>query len=224
MTDVPFITSAGLVPDAKNSIDGLALLRAIHSGAIAAAFFDPQYRGVLDKLKYGNEGVLRGQGRASLAQMREEDIRAFISEIERVLRPGGHLFLWMDKFHVCEGVRPFVAHTSLETVDMLVWDKQRLGMGYRTRRTAEYLVVFQKPPKRARGVWTDHSIPDIWAERTGKSHPHEKPVDLQARLIAATTSPGDWVVDPAAGSYSVLAACNIAGRRFIGGDILPVDA
>lgn len=209
-----------LLPDARNRIDGLTLLSAIRQESAAAAFFDPQYRGVLDKLSYGNEGVQRGQGRAGLPQMAEDDIRAFLAELDRTLQKSGHLFLWVDKFHLCEGIPPWLKDTRLEIVDMIVWNKERIGMGYRTRRTVEYLVVLQKRPKRARGVWTDHALPDVWAERVPKVHPHAKPIELQKRLILAVTQPGDWVIDPAAGSFSVLAACEAAGRRFLGGDLL----
>jgi site-specific DNA-methyltransferase (adenine-specific) len=44
-------------------------------------------------------------------------------------------------------------------------------------------------------------------------------VSLQVRLIEALTNPGDVVLDPAAGSYSVLKACERAGRRFLGCDV-----
>ena len=209
-----------ILPDSRNRVDGLMLLSSIREESAAAAFFDPQYRGVLDKLCYGNEGVQRGQGRARLPQMAEEDICAFLLELDRVLQNSGHLFLWVDKFHLCEGVPPWLTDTRLEIVDMIVWDKQRIGMGYRTRRTAEYLMVLQKRPKRARDIWTDHALPDVWAERALKVHPHAKPIELQRRLILAVTAPGDWVIDPAAGSFSVLAACEAAGRRFLGGDLL----
>ncbi len=92
-------------------------------------------------------------------------------------------------------------------------------MGYRSRRKSEYLLVLQKSPIRAKGGWTDHAIPDVWAEKTTKVHPHSKPVELQERLIAATTKEGDYVLDPAAGGYSALEACRSVGKDFIGGDI-----
>ena len=40
----------------KNKIDGLKLMSMIDDNTIKTAFFDPQYRGILDKLSYGNEG------------------------------------------------------------------------------------------------------------------------------------------------------------------------
>ena len=203
----------------KNKADGLSLLADINNGTVATAFFDPQYRGVLDKLKYGNEGKNRGKARSELMQMDENTIVQFICEINRVLKDSGHLFLWVDKFHLCQGVLDWIVDTSLNLVDMIVWDKGKIGMGYRTRRKSEYLIVLQKSPVKAKGYWNDHSIPDVWVEKTTKVHPHSKPIELQKRLIASTTKSGDYVLDPASGGYSVFEACKILGIDFIGGDI-----
>ena len=203
----------------KNLADGLDLLANINDKTIATAFFDPQYRGVLDKLKYGNEGQARGKARCDLPQMEEETIIAFIEEIDRVLKDSGHLFLWVDKFHLCQGVLPWFTNTNLNLVDMVVWDKGKIGMGYRTRRKSEYLVVFQKSPVKAKACWTDHAIPDVWEEKVQKTHAHSKPIELQRRLIAATTVDGDIVLDPASGGYSVFEACKLLDRVFVGGDI-----
>ena len=103
---------------------------------------------------------------------------------------------------------------------MITWDKGKIGMGYRTRRQSEHLLVLQKKPRRAKGVWRVHDIPDVWKEDVQKnSHTHSKPVQLQARLISAVTSKKDIVIDPAGGSFSVLKACQLAGRNFLGCDI-----
>jgi site-specific DNA-methyltransferase (adenine-specific) len=144
----------------------------------------------------------------------------FIKEIDRVLTPSGHLFLWVDKFHLCQGIMPWLKDTSFQIVDMIVWDKAKMGMGYRSRRRSEYLVVLQKLPIKAKAVWTDHAIPDVWIEKTVKVHAHSKPLELQKRLIEATTNEGDFVLDPASGGYSVFEVCKISNRNFIGGDIV----
>ena len=138
-----------------------------------------------------------------------------------MLVPSGYLFLWVDKFHLCEGIKGWLTHVpTLEMVDMITWDKMRIGMGYRTRRKAEYLMVLQKAPRLAKATWTLHNIPDVWSEKVEKVHAHSKPIQLQKQLILATTEPGDLVCDPAAGGYSVLEACRQAGRTFIGGDMV----
>ena len=203
----------------KNKMDGLKLLGQLEDNSIKTAFFDPQYRGVLDKLSYGNEGKTRGKARSDLQQMDEITITSFIEEIDRVLMPSGHLFLWIDKFHLCQGINDWIAGTNLNIVDMIVWDKKKMGMGYRSRRQSEYLLVLQKKPIRAKGVWNLHNIPDVWQEKVIKTHPHSKPIELQKQLILATTSEGDYVLDPASGGYSVFECCKQTNRNFIGCDI-----
>lgn len=203
----------------RNRGDGLKLLRSLEDGEAACVFFDPQYRQGLDKLAYGNEGE-RQKKRALLPQMDALTIRAFLVDIKRVLRPSGHLFWWTDKFHLM--TESWATDIDLlPVVDLITWEKPRIGMGYRTRRKCEYLVVMQKEPTRAKGVWTDHGIPDVWAERNdlGDQHPHSKPLLLQRRLIEAVTKPGDLVVDPCAGSFSVLVAARQVKRDFLGCDL-----
>lgn len=206
----------------RNEGDGLKLLAQLPDNSVATAFFDPQYRGVMDKLNYGNEGS-RQKGRADLAQMPEDIIKKFLAELSRVIRPSGHLMLWIDKFHLVEGIKPWLNGLPFQVVDQLTWDKGRIGMGYRTRRRSEYLVIIQKLPIKAKGVWTSHNIPDVWCEkienvRTG--HTHAKPEKLQSALIEATTAKGDLVIDPAAGGFSVLRSATNSERNFIGTDLL----
>jgi site-specific DNA-methyltransferase (adenine-specific) len=56
-------------------------------------------------------------------------------------------------------------------------------------------------------------------DNKSKKHPHQKPLELQKILIEAVSNLGDLVVDPAAGSYSVLEACLLSKRIFLGCDI-----
>ena len=52
-----------------------------------------------------------------------------------------------------------------------------------------------------------------------RKHPHQKPKKLIKALIKATTEPGDLIVDPCAGSFIVLDACQEIGREFLGCDL-----
>ena len=216
----PLTLSAALKPNTRLKMDGLEFLAVLPADAIPVAFFDPQYRGVLEKLSYGNEGKDRGKRRCALEQMTDAVIGRFVRGIDRALIPSGHLFLWVDKFHLCQGVRPWFDGTSLDIVDLVTWDKGTFGMGYRTRRRAEYCVVLQKQPRKAKGVWKVHNIPDVILEQVSqRHHPHTKPVILQEKLMAAVSHEGDFVIDPAAGSFSVLQAARNQGRTFLGCDL-----
>ncbi len=214
------ILPKSLVLNKRLKMDGLKFLSKIPDRTIPVAFFDPQYRGVLDKLSYGNEGEQRGKARASLPQMTEEIIKNFIQGIDKTLIPSGHLFLWMDKFHLCTGFLDWLDGTTLEVVDMLTWDKGKIGMGYRTRRRSEHLIILQKAPRKAKGVWKLHNIPDVWLEEVNRNgFTHKKPVELQKELIASVSNSGDIVIDPASGSFSVMESCKLCGRNFLGCDI-----
>ncbi|MEG7978353.1 MAG: site-specific DNA-methyltransferase [Mollicutes bacterium UO1] len=52
-----------------------------------------------------------------------------------------------------------------------------------------------------------------------REHPHEKPAGLNKRLIEAVTHEGDLIVDPCAGSFTVLNSCQETNREFLGADI-----
>jgi site-specific DNA-methyltransferase (adenine-specific) len=210
----------GEIMNQRNKMDGLELLSIIPNQVIKCTFFDPQYRGVLDKLNYGNEGKSKEKRRCEMQQMSEEMIVNFIELISEKLLPSGHLFLWIDKFHLCEGTSHWFKNTQLSIVDMITWEKPRIGMGYRTRRKSEYMLILQKKPTKVKGIWTIHNIPDVWQEAVDtKMHPHTKPLALQQKLIEATSNNGDIILDPAMGSGSVLQACVNVGRNFIGADI-----
>jgi site-specific DNA-methyltransferase (adenine-specific) len=197
--------------------DALALLRSLPDGCTPLVFFDPQHRGVLDHLQYGNEGS-RQRGRAKLPAMTGDYIDACCREAIRVLKPSGYLLRWIDTYHLCEADHLRVADVC-RCVDLIAWDNLRPGNGYRSRRRGDYLIVLQKPPIHAR-TWRDHGIPNRWPEKVDrKLHPHIKPIGLIARLIGGTTQPGDMIIDPAAGSFIVMKAAHQLGRQFIGCDL-----
>lgn len=198
--------------------DALALLRSLPDQCARLVFFDPQHRENLDKLKYGNEGA-RQRERCALPAMSSEYIDAVCREAARVLALSGYLMRWQNAFQLVQG-HHLRAAGGLECVDLIAWDNQHLGMGYRARRRGDYLIIQQKPPIKAKATWRDHGIPDRWVEKTDrKLHPHIKPVGLIARLIGAVTEPGDLVVDPAAGSFGVMQAARELGRAFVGCDL-----
>jgi site-specific DNA-methyltransferase (adenine-specific) len=162
--------------------DALALLQSLPNSCTPLVFFDPQYRGVLDKLKFGNEGA-RQKGRAQLPAMTTDYIDAVCREIARILVPSGYCVLWADTFNLCQAHHLRVADVLL-VVDLIAWDSQRMGMGKRTRRRGDYLLVLQKPPITA-STWRDHSIPSRWPEKVDRTlHPHIKPAP-RADVVAA---------------------------------------
>ena len=198
--------------------DALELLHSLPGSCTPLVFFDPQFRGVLDMLQYGNE-TSRQRGRAALPAMSDDYIDTVCREAARVLKPSGYLLRWTDTYHLVEADHLRIADV-FKGVDLIAWDNLRIGNGYRSRRRGDYLLVLQKPPPKAKATWRDHGIPSRWPEKIDrKIHPHIKPIGLIARLIGAVTKPGDLIVDPAAGSFVVMRAAHQLGREFLGVDI-----
>ena len=82
--------------------------------------------------------------------------------------------------------------------------------------------VFFDPEKGvpAQDIWLDFKDAHNQNIRiTG--YPTEKNYDMLKRVIAATTRPGDWVLDAFSGSGTTLEAAAELGRRFIGIDQSP---
>ncbi|SMO49857.1 site-specific DNA-methyltransferase [Propioniciclava tarda] len=74
------------------------------------------------------------------------------------------------------------------------------------------------PEKAARGklptdVWWHTIVSPTGREKTG--YPTQKPLGVLRRIIAASSRPGDWVLDFFAGSGTTGAAASELGRRFV---------
>lgn len=127
---------------------------------------------------------------------------------------------------------------STRVEGLIVWPKETGGLGYLIRNTCEYVVILRKigipitysskhERTSKRVLYSnkfDWSGEQVWHEKIRNrkmlSHPHTKPLLLQARLIEATTEKDDLVVDAAAGSFSVLKSCELTGRNFLGCDLI----
>ncbi|KLL03686.1 MAG: adenine-specific DNA methylase [Mycoplasmataceae bacterium RV_VA103A] len=112
---------------------------------------------------------------------------------------------------------------NLKIVDCLVWYKKNtLGLGSWLRSQAEFGFLVQKFPYDSK-KFANRSFGNVWEENVlstdKRQHPHQKPRELIKTLIEATTQEGDLIVDPCAGSFVVLDACQELKREFIGCDL-----
>jgi site-specific DNA-methyltransferase (adenine-specific) len=74
------------------------------------------------------------------------------------------------------------------------------------------------PEKAARGkrptdVWFHTIVPTNGREKTG--YPTQKPEGVLRRMVAASSRPGAWCLDPFAGSGTLGAVCQKLGRRWV---------
>lgn len=67
-------------------------------------------------------------------------------------------------------------------------------------------------------LWTDLTVP-FWSMPENTDHPTQKPEKLLAKLILASSNPGDLVLDPFLGSGTTSVAAKKLGRNYIGIDM-----
>ncbi len=67
--------------------------------------------------------------------------------------------------------------------------------------------------KRPTDVWFHTIVPTNGREKTG--YPTQKPEGVLRRMVAASSRPGGWCLDPFAGSGTLGAVCRSLGRRFV---------
>lgn len=104
---------------------------------------------------------------------------------------------------------------------ILVYVKDPLGYHFDASEVARepYMAPrLQTPERAARGklptdVWWHTIVPTSSRERTG--YPTQKPLGIVRRIVAASSRPGELVVDWCAGSGTTGAAAAELGRRFL---------
>ena len=64
-------------------------------------------------------------------------------------------------------------------------------------------------------LWTDISVP-FWSMPENTEHPTQKPEKLFAKLVLASSKPGDCVLDPFLGSGTTSVVAKKLGRAFVG--------
>jgi len=67
--------------------------------------------------------------------------------------------------------------------------------------------------KRPTDVWFHTIVPTNGREKTG--YPTQKPEGVVRRIVAASSRPGGWCLDPFAGSGTLGAVCQKLGRNFV---------
>lgn len=69
-------------------------------------------------------------------------------------------------------------------------------------------------------LWTDLTVP-FWSMPENTDHPTQKPEKLLAKIILASSSAGDVLLDPFLGSGTSSVVARKLGRRFIGVEVDP---
>ena len=144
----------------------------------------------------------------------EHFFRDVFTEVERVMKPTGHLYVFCDGqsyplfwYYMC----PFT-----RSVRELVWDKRVSINGYGWRHQHQLIIFADMPEAKPVPTGDGDVIVCKGVPIDERVHPAQKPVELLKRLIEKSSNEGDVVLDPFLGSGSTLEACIETGRIGLG--------
>ena len=162
--------------------------------------------------------------------------RQWLSLCRNRLKENGTIWT-TGTYHNIYSVANCMVELGYKILNIIVWQKPNAPVTLSEMHfnfSAEYIIWARKSKntphkfnfelmnhlnggKRMSDVW---SIPTVesWEKHFGK-HPTQKPLRLLHRIILASTSPGDMILDPFAGSCTTGIAANLLGRRFVGYDL-----
>jgi site-specific DNA-methyltransferase (adenine-specific) len=205
-------------PFTVNQSDAVEWLRSLDHSSVDLVITDPPYESLEKHRAIGTTTRLKQSKSSSntwfqiFPNDRFEDL---FTEIYRVLKKDRHFYLF------CDAETMFVAKPIAEAVGFkfwkpLVWDKEKIGMGYHYRSRHEYILFFEKGKRKL----NDLGIPDVLSfPRIRNGYPTEKPVGVSEILVQQSTQPQEIVIDPFMGSGSVGVAALKQQRQFWGNDI-----
>lgn len=220
--------------------DACRLLSELPDGCVDCIWTDPPYFLSNDGFTcVAGKMVPVNKGDWDRSKGIEED-HAFncrwLSECYRVLKPAGTVWV-SGTHHVYLSVGFALMQLGFRILNDVTWEKPNPppNLGTRTfTHSTETLLWATKAPKGSKHKYTFNydemkrenggkQMKTVWRfqapredEKTHGKHPTQKPVDLVARCLRASTDAGDLVLDPFVGSATTGVAALALGRRFIG--------
>jgi site-specific DNA-methyltransferase (adenine-specific) len=220
--------------------DCVELMRLMPEECVDCVFADPPYRlSSATGVTVRNGRVVpvdKGAWDRSLGGFEEDhewNVR-WLAAARRVLKPGGSL--WVSGTHhvifslgfALQGLKfrivnqiawekpdppPNALHTAFtHSHETILWASK--GRGH----TFNYdLVNSPNPGEQVSSVWRIPAVPG--REKLHGRHPTQKPLRLVRRALLASTSEGDLVFDPFAGSGTTAVAAKELNRQFVGAEL-----
>ena len=198
--------------------DAYDVMQQMEDNSIDLIITDSPYSILNKQLATGTTRKLSGKWSFKTQDLNE----AYYLELIRILKPGGHYFTFLPsdtKDTNAYNLRQIDAaqNAGFTFNKKFIWDKVSIGMGYHGRSRYEQIIFFSKGTRR---MPSDLSIPDLLSHKRippkQRIHETQKPTELIIDLIHFSTEPGEWVLDPFAGSFSTIEAALKTRRHSIG--------
>lgn len=149
-----------------------------------------------------------------------------LPELLRVLWPSGHVYMFSSGQLLIHLIPKMQAVGFLVNENVLIWDKQKTTGSFKGLEypSAYEPIIFGHKPPREKHL-TDPTSSNILRfpplHTSKKVHRFQKPNDLIAHLIRNSSRPGDFILDPFAGSGCVVRVAQELKRNALGFELDP---
>ncbi|MDI7861404.1 site-specific DNA-methyltransferase [Rhizobiaceae bacterium n13] len=224
--------------------DCVAALEALPNHSVDAIFADPPYNlqlgGILHRPDQSLVDAVDDEwDQFASFEAYDAFTRAWLLACRRVLKPTGTIWV-IGSYHNIFRVGATMQDLNFWILNDIVWRKTNPMPNFKGRRfqNAHETMIWASPSAKAKGYTfnydamkaanDDVQMRSDWlfpicngGERLKdgdgkKVHPTQKPEALLARIIMASTKPGDIVLDPFFGSGTTGAVAKRLGRHFVG--------
>jgi site-specific DNA-methyltransferase (adenine-specific) len=198
--------------------DAVTWLQTLPSSSVDLIITDPPYESLEKHRSIGTTTRLKHSKSSSnnwFPIFPNDRFTDLCTELYRVLKKDRHFYLYCDA-ETMFVIKPIAEAAGFRFWKPIVWDKQKIGMGYHYRSRYEFILFFEKGKRKLK----DLSIPDVLSHpRILRGYPTEKPPAVSEILIRQSANPDEIVIDPFMGSGSVGIAAKRQNCIFWGNDI-----
>ena len=196
--------------------DCLEVMKGIENNSVNLIVTDPPYL-----INYSRHVKGHRFENKILNDNNPELISEYIRECYRILKDNSAMYMFASHKTV-DFFKQELEGAGFNVKNMIVWDKQRQGMGdTSTVFGFQYELIFfvSKGQPKIRGK----RLSDIWSfpKVVGKTqlHQNQKPIELIEQCILKHSDEGDLVFDGFLGSGTTALACKNLKRKFIGSEL-----
>jgi DNA modification methylase len=187
--------------------DCLEIMPEIEAGSVDLILTDIPY-GEVNRKSSGLRSLDKG-----IADVVSFDLDELINQFSRISKGTIYVFCGVDQI---SSISKAMKRNKLST-RLGQWEKSNPSPMNGTRvwlSGSEFCMIGRKP----NSTFNEHCKKPIWTYPVGRNklHPTQKPIELNERLVLASSNPGDVLLDPFMGSGSTGVAAKNLGRNFIG--------
>ncbi|MEZ9054839.1 site-specific DNA-methyltransferase [Vibrio sp. 10N.247.311.26] len=210
VTDPPYKISSGgcKVKKSANEPTGIFNKRSISDNDLKRKWLNKSS---------SNTGLIKT---GSFFKHNKIEFKDWLSEAFRVMKNKTHVYIMVNDRNLNNLINE-AQRVGFKLQNVLVWKKQNATPNKYYMKNCEFVVMFRKGNAKNINNMGTKTVIEIKNIIGNKSHPTEKPVELNKLLIENSSNEGDLVLDPFLGSGSSSIAALETDRNFIGSEIDP---